>query len=115
MNEDHFEFPRGLFSTAALTNVAQDVGTASIPQRVCWINLIGGAANEVVILRKSDASAEYCRIPVAAGASVMLPGFKFYASAGLEVLTVDAAGDVTCQVAYVDPTVGPGTLTGSWS
>lgn len=113
--DDHFEFPRGIFNTLTLTNAAEDVGTASVPQRICWVRIYGGAAAEVVIFRSSDAATEYFRISVAITTQVWLPNMKFYCSGGLEVITLTAAGDVEVQIGYVDPTVGPGTLTGSWA
>jgi hypothetical protein len=115
MNEDHFQFPRGLFQTLVLTNVAQDVGTAGVPQRVKWIDITGGAAAEVIIFRSSDGATEYFRLNVGIAGTLHLDGFSFYAKSGLEILTADAAGDVKVTIAYVDPTVGPGTLTGRWS
>jgi hypothetical protein len=98
MYTDHTMFPRGIFTTNALTNVAQEVSATGI--KICGIVLGGGAAAEEVILRDDNAGTERMRIKVPILTPVVVP-FGYDAASGLEVITASAAGDVTCDVYYV--------------
>jgi hypothetical protein len=96
MHQAHF--PRDAFSTAALSNVAQEVGATQVKSP--WIYVCGGAADETIIFRRPSAGAEYFRLTVPSGSNFSISkGYDFVD--GLEVLTDTAAGDVNLVVAKV--------------
>jgi hypothetical protein len=101
--QDHAEYPRGVFHTAVLTNVAQDVGTSGQAVKVShYLIRSGGGGNDVIIFRNSAGTSEYFRIDVPAQTSICDPR-GFTADEGLEVLTLAAAGDVYLSVFYAVP------------
>jgi hypothetical protein len=91
---------KGHFRTAVLTNAAQVIFTGSRP--VFGVRLVGGAAAEVVIFRRSGAGAEYFRVPLAIGEKYQ-DDIEWDARDGLEVLTADAAGDVQAATHFFEP------------
>jgi hypothetical protein len=98
MAQDSARAPSGAFSTAALTNSAQAVGTSSARLFMEWGHLVGGAAAETVVFRASSGGATYFTLKLPAGSVIPLREFAF--ASGLEVLTGDAAGDVGVFIAY---------------
>lgn len=82
----------------SLTNTAQSILTGA--GRVNGVVINGGAAAEVVIFRATADTPEYFRYQIPIGASVFLP-IRFFAEAGLEVITADAAGDVQVTVFFM--------------
>lgn len=97
MDNDLFEFPKGHFRTAVLTNSAQDVALGAI--RMVGFTVTGGAAAEIVIFRSADGATEYFRWNAAIGTSYHVPKRAYYAL-GLEVITASAAGDVQIEIDY---------------
>ena len=94
------EYPRGIFTTAALTNVAQDVGADGVNLKVSHLVATGGAAAEIIIFRNSAGTTEYFRLPIGIGETIVLPrGFETE-EGGLEALTASAAGDVNLTVFF---------------
>ena len=97
---DQSEYPSGRFTTAALTNAAQDVGVAGEDVKVSHLIATGGAAAEIIIFRNSAGATEYFRLPVGIGETV-IPAGGFEANlGGLEVLTDSAAGDVSLTIFF---------------
>jgi hypothetical protein len=93
-------FAREVFSTTALTSVAQSVNSgARIRSKYVYVG--GGAAAEIVIFRRPSAGSEYFRIPVGIAGAIALPAFEFDFDDGLEVITASAAGDVTVVITYL--------------
>lgn len=65
-------------------------------RKVVWCILEGGAAEEVVIFRAVGGTPEYQRVTVPANAPLTVRlGQNVNANNGLEVVTADAAGDVS--------------------
>jgi hypothetical protein len=98
------------FRTTNLSNTAQEVFSATSGSfggtDVDVIHLRGGAAAEVVIFRAVDDSPEYFRVSLAIGEEKWLlfpKPVRFASDQGLEVITADAAGDVTVELYYHQP------------
>lgn len=113
---DHVEFPRGSFYSTTLGAVAQGVGTAGQPLRVTSIIIDRpvGSADAEVTFQRSGGGAVYFMWTCIANELVKMQGCPIYFEGGLELV---AAGPPSpwVTILYVDPTVGPGTLTGSWA
>ncbi len=99
---DQSQYPRGSTKITSLTNVAQEVSAG--PIRVNRLIALGGAAEEIIILRNT-AGTEFGRYVVAIGATLN-ERVEFWA-ADLEVITVSAAGDVTVWILHEDQGVRP--------
>lgn len=93
---------RGRLGTSAesLTNTAQ-VLLSPVPVRTVTFCVIqGGAADETVVFRGVGGSPTYASVNVAAGAVVGRSLNTAIPAAGLEVVTSNAAGDVTVECTY---------------
>ena len=101
---DITQFPRGRVHVAALSNTAKTLFAANVKAKITHIVISGGAAAEVVIFRDLDDSPEIVRVAVAAGQTKVIPGWQV-TDQGIEVITVDAAGDVTVTAFTVEPDV----------
>ena len=97
---DQTQYPRGSTKITSLTNVAQEVSAG--PIRVNRLIALGGAAEEIIILRNT-AGTEFGRYVVGIGATIN-ERVEFFA-VDLETLTVSAAGDVTVWVLHEDQSV----------
>jgi hypothetical protein len=84
----------------SLTNTAQ-VLLKALPSRIITSCVIqGGADDETVVFRGVGGSPTYATVNVAAGAVVGRALNAAIPAAGLEVVTSNAAGDVTVECLY---------------
>ena len=91
-------YPNQFFSTVALTDTAQDVGTVSTNLVAHEIILVGGDALEAVKFSNS-AGSEYFTIQLPIGA-VLNIGSANFDNTGLEVETLTAAVGVGCFISF---------------
>jgi hypothetical protein len=103
---EHSEYPGNVFSTVALTTTPQTVFTGK--RKVSHMVITGGAALETIIFRGIDNTPEYWRLLVPISATITISrGWEVYAEesdgsgSGLEILTLDPAGDVGVAIFYV--------------
>lgn len=92
-------FPADIFRTTTLSNVAVPVTGIESGRQIGGIRIVGGAAAEVVIFRRTGAGATYFTIPVGIGAYVE-SDIRWYADGGLEILTATVAGDVEVVIHF---------------
>jgi hypothetical protein len=87
-------------SAAALTDTPQTL-LSRLPIRVLtFCTILGGAAAETVIFRPVGGGANYASVSVGAGELLARQLQANIPAAGLEVVTSNAAGDVTVECTY---------------
>lgn len=103
-HSDSSSYPKGVYSNKVLSDTLAVVSTKNV--KVAWVTLVGGAALEIVSLRRAAAGASYFDVLLPIGGVVRLGGFACSADAngkiGLELITASAAGDVGVYIGYED-------------